>query len=95
MTSIFEKDFPELFSFIKENKVSIRYFPYERRFAIGLETIPAYQEIFYCPWSGKRLPAALSDEFAEILAERGLSILEPDTWPEDLRDESWWIRAGI
>jgi hypothetical protein len=92
--SIFKQDFPQLFDFIEEDKLAVFYDPSRRSFGIGTQEGHAVQEIYYCPWSGKKLPTPLSAQFGDMLESQDLSALEEETWPEEWRSEAWWIRAG-
>jgi hypothetical protein len=95
MQSVYEKDFPEIFEFIKEDKIAIYYNPSQRSFSIG--GIDGYmkQEIAFCPWSGKKLPKSLLEEFSAKLESLDLCIFEKETWPEGWRSEAWWIKEGL
>lgn len=95
MKSIYEKEFPEMFRFIREDKLEIYYDPPRRVFEVGGKTRGMRQQIAYCPWAGSRLPQSLSQIFSEMLASRDLSGLERETWPEDWRTEEWWIEKGL
>lgn len=96
MKSIYEASFPELFRFIREDKLPVRYFSEKRLFALRLEDAgPVYQEIRFCPWSGKQLPKPLTDEFIALLTKMNLSALEPETLPPEFRTEQWWIERGL
>ncbi|MFN3946346.1 MAG: hypothetical protein ACK4K7_15625 [Allosphingosinicella sp.] len=53
------------------------------------------QEIAFCPWTGKPLPRSLAKEFERMLKSKGLSIMEPETWPSHWRSEQWWIEAKL
>jgi hypothetical protein len=95
MISIYESEFPELFEFIRENKIAVTYHPEKRSFSIVAFDGLMRQPINFCPWTGRVLPPSLADEFANRLEALDLSALEPDTWPIDLRGEEWWIREGL
>ena len=95
MTSILEADYPELFRFVNEKKIAIHYSAPRRLFQIGAEEGGFGQAIMFCPWTGKKLPRPLSEEFSKLLTSKDLSILEPETWPEKWRSERWWIEAGL
>lgn len=95
MMSVYEQQYPELFLIIKENKLPLRYFPEERSFAIELRTGRIWQQISFCPWTGKRLPRPLSAEFEEELNALGLSRMQPERHPPHLRSEKWWLDRGL
>ena len=95
MHSVYEGDYPEIFRFIKEGKVAIYYSPSQRSFAIGGIEPHIRQEIYFCPWTGKKLPPSLSAKLSEKLEALNLSILERETWPEELGSEAWWINEGL
>ena len=92
--SIYEKEFPELFYFIREDKVRIGYDANIRRFYIPLRHLTGVQLMYYCPWSGKKLPSCLSDKYFEIL-----DAAENEEARERLlvtmQDETWWINLGL
>lgn len=95
MESVYEDEFPELFRFVREGKIEIYYSPNRRSFSIGGMEDGVRQEIYYCPWSGKKLPPSVSEEFCCKLEASGLSAFEPDTWPEDWKNENWWKKEGL
>lgn len=95
MRSVYERDFPDLFYFVREGKIEIHYSSSRRSFSIGASEGEMRQEIMYCPWTGKKLPPSLSDDFSNMLEANNLSALEPETWPEDWRGENWWKKAGL
>lgn len=95
MKSIYREIYPEIFSFLEENKLSVRYVAYRRSFVILSHDGEYGQEISYCPWTGKKLPDSLADKFGELLESKGLSAFEPETWPDSWRSEEWWISANL
>lgn len=95
MTSIYEDEYPQMFAFIREEKIQIYYNPSQRSFSIGGVEPHIRQEIQFCPWSGKKLPESLASSFSSKLCSLDLSILEPEKWPEEWRSETWWINDGL
>lgn len=95
MISIYENEFPEIFRFIREDKLEIYYDPSRRVFQIGGKIFGMRQQIAFCPWTGNQLPLPLSGVLSEMLASRDLSGLEPETWPDEWRTEQWWIKKGL
>jgi hypothetical protein len=91
----YEREFPELFRYIREEKIAVFYNPSRRSFSIGSYDTGMRQEIYYCPWTGKRLPRSLAAKFSDMLREKDLSALEPETWPEEWRSEEWWRKANL
>lgn len=92
--SSLRSQFPDLFRFIDEDKVAVSYSPYSRSFYISLYENIGKQLIYFCPWTGSRLPRPLNSEFEDLLESKNLSILEPESWPSSWRSEQWWIDAG-
>lgn len=93
--SVYREEFPQIFYFIDENKIGLKYNPSQRSFSILSQDGFYSQEINFCPWTGKSLPPSLSERFSEMLESKDLSILEPSNWPEIYKDETWWLELGL
>ncbi|MCI5048518.1 MAG: hypothetical protein MRY59_13540 [Aquisalinus sp.] len=93
--SILKKEFSLLFRFIEEDKVAIKYIPYHRSIYIKIPSSGSLQEIHYCPWTGKKLPKSLSDEYFDQLDKLGIDSENLDEIPEEMKSEEWWIRLGL
>jgi hypothetical protein len=92
--------------FLEENKVSIGYSERFRSYYIELKTSKsATQDIYYCPWCGKKLPKILDDEYDQELSKAtGIAIdnITLDTYsssnpnlPPEFRTDEWWKKRGL
>ena len=52
------------------------------------------QTIAYCPWCGRRLPAALRDQWFALLDEAGLEP-EDSRVPDEMKSNAWWRKRGL
>lgn len=91
MISAIENEYSEIFYQIRNNHVLLLYVPQERSFYISTESNNVLQRIDFCPWTGKKLPRPLVDEYIELLEASGLSRMEPEKIPISLLSEQWWI----
>lgn len=89
--SVCEKEFPEFFVFLGEGKLPIDYDGRMREFSILIPTSSARQILNYCPWSGKKFPASLRDEFCDLIEAMGLEPFETSTHPSEFNSEEWWL----
>lgn len=88
MTSKIRDEYPEIFELIENLEGSLRYTPHTREFGISvLDGGSSKIRIFYCPLTGKKLPASLSDQWFDRLDELGL---EPEDAPPEMRSKDWW-----
>ncbi len=93
--SIYETEFPELFSFIHEGKVAVEYLERFREFYIKLSTNSGLQLIHFCPWSGKPLPQSVRDQYFDILEDPELTPYAVRKLKQQMQDEAWWIAKGL
>jgi hypothetical protein len=57
----------------------------------------ARQEMIFCPWCGKRLPASLRDEWFEVM-EREFGIDDPNSsppGPQEMHTDAWWRKRRL
>ncbi len=85
------EEFPEIFELLSNLEGGLCYSPHVREFGIRVQDGGSSKiTIFYCPVSGKKLPASLSDEWFEWLEALGL---EPEDAPDEMRSEDWWCEG--
>ncbi|MBN8528604.1 MAG: hypothetical protein J0M36_05175 [Caulobacterales bacterium] len=85
------EQFPEFFAFLDEGKVNVLYIDYLRIFGIRLSNEMSYQQINFCPWTGKEFPKDLSSEFYEELDSMGIDYIDdPDGVPDIFKSDRWW-----
>ena len=96
-----QNEFPEFFGFVREGKVSVCYSPIFREFSVPLKDGHATQQLHYCPWSGRKFPTSLRDQYFKVL-ETEHAFSEPtmdDIWekrvPTEMQTEEWWIKRGL
>jgi Domain of unknown function (DUF6980) len=98
--SVLFDDFPELLARACDPQCPVLYNPSEREFSLMETWGPAVLVIHFCPWSGKPLPKALSEEWTEAVN----AVLGTEDWSyEDLREklpddywtEAWWSTRGL
>lgn len=94
MTSKLATEFPELFDHIDDGNFSIVYIPNKRHFGMTLRGSEVIQQIFYCPWTGRKLPNSLWDTFFDELESIGVDPMEDDI-PEEYISEAWWINQDL
>jgi len=86
-------------SLLKEDKVHIGYSNCLREYYIKLRrSSAAIQEIFYCPWCGKKLPGSLRDEWFHILRSKYALENPADDKkkiPKEFRTDKWWKKQGL
>jgi hypothetical protein len=98
--SVLFDDFPELLARACDPQCPVLYDPSEREFSLMETWGPAVLVIQFCPWSGKRLPKSLSEEWTEAVnAEMGTEDWSYDdlraTLPGDYWTEAWWSTRGL
>lgn len=80
----------EMNKHITKGEVAIRYIPKFREYGISvLDSGSSKQDIYYCPWCGKKLPKSLRDKWFDIIEDMGLDPESPDI-PEEYKSEKWW-----
>ena len=95
MKSILEKLYPEYFRFLHEGKIPLLYIPYLRTFGIRLIHTEAYQQLYYCPWSGKKFPQSLEDIYFATLEKIKVEPYEREKIPPQMQNEEWWVDLGL
>lgn len=101
--SILEQEFEMLFRYVADISVAIGYLPKFREFYVNRFTGPertvgnSIIRISFCPFTGKKLPEDLRDEWFDQLDKLGLE----DPWgddedkvPKEFHSEEWWIKRG-
>lgn len=83
--------------FLNEKKVPIKYFPKFREYSIELYQKGVFQDIYYCPWCGKKLPESLRDKWFSILEETISDFDGPDDQriPNEFSTDAWWIERNL
>lgn len=83
----------ELAFFLEEKKVQVTYLAKFREYGINT-TSGGFQEIFYCPWCGKKFPGSLRDEWFDQLEGMGVDpIGEPEHVPSEFMTDAWWLKG--
>ncbi|WP_299482934.1 hypothetical protein [uncultured Roseibium sp.] len=94
------KSFPELLQKACDPQVPVLYDPSIRRFALKETWGPAMRVISHCPWSGRKLPPDLADDWFDLMDE----LMGTEDWTTaDARNrldaayfcEEWWIARGL
>lgn len=89
--------------FISNPNTGMDYFPDSRNYLIkifedSLNThAGVYQNIYYCPWCGKKLPPSLSDQWYEEITKLGIKEPDdtPELIPEEFKTEEWWKKRKL
>ncbi|WP_375202678.1 DUF6980 family protein [Hyphococcus sp.] len=96
-----EDEFPQFFSLLREGKVNISYSQHFREFSITLADGVATQKMEYCPWSGRKFPDSLRQQYFDTLKNEH-SFDEPtmdDVFekcvPLEMLSEAWWVKRGL
>jgi len=96
-----EDKFPEFFQFLREGKVNVSFSPIFREFSITLAGSVAAQKVDYCPWSGRKFPISLKQQYFDTL-ENEYNFNAPtmdDIWekrvPLEMLSEAWWVNRGL
>jgi hypothetical protein len=93
-------EFPDILDSACNPEFPVLYSPSIRRFSLIETWGPAVRIIKYCPWSGKRLPKDLDDEWEKIVPET----LGNEDWtydeareklPNEFHTEEWWVKHGL
>ena len=96
-----EEEFREFFEFLREDKVSVGYSPIFREFTILLKYTSAVQALIFCPWTGKKFPPSLRDEYFDTLENEfgfddpGLDDVIEGNVPAEMLSETWWIKRKL
>ena len=98
--SVLFADYPELLIQACNPQVPVLYDPSIRRFALKETWGPAMQTISHCPWSGRKLPEDLTDQWFDLIEE----LMGTDDWSTDEArarlsadyfNETGWIERGL
>lgn len=89
--------------FLKENKVSIGYSKRFRSYYLNLKSSGGCQDIYYCPWCGKKLPKNLDNEYDTELSnvlkipvdEISLYNYHDPNLPKEFKTDEWWKKRGL
>ena len=99
MKSVLESRFSKIFSIINERSTSLKYYPKMREF--GIASIEpdgtlsrSFDSIYYCPFTGEKLPDSLRDEFFDLLEGMGLEPFH-GAHPPEFETEEWWVKRGL
>lgn len=93
------EQYSTLFDRIESQDSALTYVPKFREFGLCilerglLKRRNVFEQIFFCPFTGKQLPDSLRDVWFEKLEALGLEP-ESDNIPEDMRTERWWSAAS-
>ena len=75
---------------LKGDDVAIVYIPEFREYGIKiLDGGTSFQEIYYCPWCGQKLPLSLRIEWFDKLSILGLEPEVPNV-PSEMLTDAWW-----
>jgi hypothetical protein len=81
--------------------IPLNYQPVFRRYIIPLIGPTAdFQQIFFCPWCGIKLPESLEEIYYEILEKehgiaQGLDIQNDRRIPKEFKSNEWWKKRGL
>jgi hypothetical protein len=92
----------------REDEYPLEYEPDIRKYSLVFrekgEDFGIRQQLWFCPWCGKKLPEKLSYKMEEVL-EKEYGITEKDwsspEWddekdlPEEFRTDEWWKKRGL
>ncbi len=91
----------ERMEYYAERNKEIYHNSCSRCFAMKLEpdTGYSYQELWYCPWCGVKLPKDLGRIWMEVLKEEyGLKdpiFDDKDKVPPEFHTDEWWKKRGL
>jgi len=75
---------------LRAGEVAIVYLPEFREYGLKiLDGGSSFQEIYYCPWCGQKLPESLRSRWFELMAELGLE-WDDERVPPKYLSEAWW-----
>ena len=98
--SVLFETYPELLTQACNPQVPVLYDPSIRRFALKETWGPAMRTISHCPWSGRKLPQDLTDQWFDLIEE----LMGTDDWSTDEArarlsadyfNETWWIEREL
>ena len=94
------ESFPELLTQACNPQTPVLYDPSIRRFGLKETWGPALRTISYCPWSGRKLPDDLTDQWFDLIED----LMGTDDWStdeareklsDDYFNETWWVERGL
>ena len=75
---------------LQEGEVALLYLPEFREYGIQiLDGGSSFQEIYYCPWCGKKLPSSLRDQWFDRMEELGYEWGDENI-PTKYLSDKWW-----
>ncbi|MDM8532019.1 hypothetical protein QUF63_12680 [Anaerolineales bacterium HSG25] len=75
---------------LQEGEVALLYLPKFREYGIQiLDGGSSFQEIYYCPWCGKKLPSSLRDQWFNQIEALGHEWGDEDI-PAKYLSSEWW-----
>ena len=86
---------------IADGRFPVEYGPMFREYAISAvkegERHIVHQQMFWCPWCGKKLPESLREKWFDAIEEMGLDDIDilsdidgDPRVPEDMKSDAWW-----
>ncbi len=84
----------EMDSAVNNPVIPIRFLPKFREYGVDVQDGgSSYLMIRFCPWCGVTLPSSLRDEWFDALEASGLDPHDPESIPQEFRDESWYAQG--
>ncbi len=87
--STYEHCCESMSSFIEDERVQLLYISKYRSFGIRYWKSSSYQEIYYCPWCGTKLPSSLNEKWYDELTELDYEPYSEDI-PDKYKTDAWW-----
>jgi hypothetical protein len=81
--------------FLDDVRIPLNYNPILREYNIPLKKSSAQQAIFYCPWSGTKLPKSVREEYFRILEEEYNIDSSTKDIPKELKSDIWWKKRKL
>lgn len=77
--------------------VAIKYIPKFNEYGILIQDGgTSFQEIYYCPWCGKKLPNSLRERWFEIVFdELGFDEADDPDVPGEMTTDEWWRKGKL
>ena len=95
MISTLESSYKEFFEYLDYGKVFIDYSFVWREFTVFCTDGVSGIQLEYCPWSGKKFPESVRDEWFDILRSMGFEDPLDQDIPEEFNSEKWWIDRNL
>lgn len=96
--SVLRKEYADLFFFLDRDECGIGYSPSFREFGLTVRPgSPVWQQLRFCPFTGKPLPEPVRDRFFDEIEKLGLidGLVDIERAPAEFQSEEWWIRRGL